>query len=160
MEFVFPPGRPTICGIDHEALRSNLRQIRDKVGSRVKILCMVKANGYGHGAAEISQTLVRAGADAFGVATLEEAVQLREAGIQAALIVLAGVFPAQLDTFVEYKLTPVVHDLISLKALDRESSRRQILRPLGRGKPIVHPARRPVSRASRRSPPRTRGRRM
>jgi alanine racemase len=103
-----------------------LRQIRDKVGSRVKILCMVKANGYGHGAAEISQTLIRAGADAFGVATLEEAVQLREAGIQAALIVLAGVFPAQLDTFVEYKLTPVVHDLISLKALDRESSRRQV----------------------------------
>jgi len=126
MEFVFPPGRPTICGIDHEALRSNLRQIRDKVGSCVKILCMVKANGYGHGAAEISQTLIRAGADAFGVATLEEAVQLREAGIQAALIVLAGVFPAQLDTFVEYKLTPVVHDLISLKALDRESSRRQV----------------------------------
>jgi len=126
MEFVFPPGRPTICGIDHEALRSNLRQIRDKVGSRVKILCMVKANGYGHGATEISQTLARAGADAFGVATLEEAVQLREAGIQAPLIVLAGVFPAQLDTFVEYKLTPVVHDLISLKALDRESSRRQV----------------------------------
>ena len=55
MEFVFPPGRPTICGIDHEALRSNLRQIRHKVGSRVKILCMVKANGYGHGAAEISR---------------------------------------------------------------------------------------------------------
>ena len=126
MEFVFPPGRPTICGIDHEALRSNLRQIRDKVGSRVKILCMVKANGYGHGATEISPTLARAGADAFGVATLEEAVQLREAGIQAPLIVLAGVFPAQLDTFVEYKLTPVVHDLISLKALDRESSRRQV----------------------------------
>jgi len=126
MEFVFPPGRPTICGIDHEALRSNLRQIRDKVGSCVKILCMVKANGYGHGATEISPTLARAGADAFGVATLEEAVQLREAGIQVPLIVLAGVFPVQLDTFVEYKLTPVVHDLISLKALDRESSRRQV----------------------------------
>lgn len=126
MEPVFPAGRPTVCAIDHEALRSNLRQIRDKVGSRVKILCMVKANGYGHGAAEISRTLVGAGADAFGVATLEEAVQLREAGIQAQLIVLAGVFPDQLDTFVEYKLTPVVHDLISLRTLDRESSRRQV----------------------------------
>jgi len=126
MEPVFPPGRPTICAIDHEALRSNLRQIRDKVGSRVKILCMVKANGYGHGAAEISQTLVGAGADAFGVATLEEAVQLRQAGIQALLIVLAGVFPDQLGTFVQHKLTPVVHDSLSLKALDRESSRRHV----------------------------------
>jgi alanine racemase len=126
MEPVLPPGRPTICAIDHEALRSNLRQIRDKVGSRVKILCMVKANGYGHGAAEISQTLVGAGADAFGVATLEEAVQLRQAGIQALLIVLAGVFPDQLDTFVQHQLTPVVYDSLSLKALDRESSRRQV----------------------------------
>jgi alanine racemase len=126
MEPVFPPGRPTVCAIDHEALRSNLRQIRDKVGSRVKILCMVKANGYGHGAAEISQTLVGAGADAFGVATLEEAVQLRQAGIQALLIVLAGVFPDQLDTFVEHKLSPVVYDPLSLKALDHESSRRQV----------------------------------
>jgi alanine racemase len=126
MEPVFPPGRPTLCAIDHEALRSNLRQIRDRVGSRIKILCMVKANGYGHGAAEISQALVGAGADAFGVATLEEALQLREAGIQALLIVLAGVFPDQLDTFLEYKLTPVVHDLVSLRALDRESSRRQV----------------------------------
>jgi len=96
------------------------------VGSRVKILCMVKANGYGHGAAEISQTLVGAGADAFGVATLEEAVQLRQAGIQALLIVLAGVFPDQLDTFVQHQLTPVVHDSLSLKALDRESSRRHV----------------------------------
>jgi len=126
MEPVFPPGRPTVCAIDHEALRSNLRQIRDKVGSRVKILCMVKANGYGHGAAEISQTLVGAGADAFGVATLEEAVHLRQAGIQALLIVLAGVFPDQLDTFVEHKLSPVVYDPLSLKALDHESSRRQV----------------------------------
>ena len=126
MEPAFPRGRPTVCGIDHEGLRWNLRQIREKIGARVEILCMVKANGYGHGAVEISHTLASAGADAFGVATLEEAVQLRRAGIQAPVIVLAGVFPDQLDTFLEYKLTPVVHDLISLEELDKQSSHRQV----------------------------------
>src|ERR1044072_4874570 len=126
MEPAFPRGRPTVCGIDHEALRWNLRQIREKIGSRVKILCMVKANGYGHGAVEISQTLASVGADALGVATLEEAVQLRQAGIQPPVIVLAGVFPDQLDTFLEYKLTPVVHDVISLSELDKQSSSRRV----------------------------------
>jgi len=126
MEHAFPRGRPTFCGIDHEALRWNLRQIRQKIGARVKILCMVKANGYGHGALEISHTLASVGADAFGVATLEEAVQLRQAGIQATVIVLAGVFPDQLDTFLEYKLIPVIHDVISFRELDKQSSNRQV----------------------------------
>ncbi len=126
MDFASPPGRPTVCTIDHAALRWNLSQVRSKVGPRVKILCMVKANGYGHGAVEISQTLVRSGADAFGVATLEEAVQLREAGIVVPVIVLAGVFPDQLDTFVNYKLTPVIHDHTSLKRLESEAIRHRV----------------------------------
>ena len=123
MDFACPSGRPTLCAVDHAALRWNLSQIRSKVGPKIKILCMVKANGYGHGAVEISQTLARSGADAFGVATLEEAVQLRKAGIVVPVIVLAGVFPDQLDQFVNYKLTPVIHDLNSLKRLESEASR-------------------------------------
>src|ERR1044071_6671000 len=126
MELAFPRGRPTVCGIDHEALRWNLRQIREKIGSQVKILCMVKANGYGHGAVEISQSLASVGANAFGVATLEEAVELRQAGIEVPVLVLAGVFPDQLDTFLEYKLTPVIHDVVSLRGLDQQSSDRQV----------------------------------
>ncbi len=126
MKLAFPRGRPTVCGIDHEALRWNLRQIREKIGSQVKILCMVKANGYGHGAVEISQSLASVGANAFGVATLEEAVQLRQAGIEVPVLVLAGVFPDQLDTFLEYKLTPVIHDVVSLRGLDQQSSDRQV----------------------------------
>src|SRR5919109_1143010 len=76
-----PAGRPTLCFIDHDALRWNLRQIRAKVGPEVKILSMVKANGYGHGAVAISQTLASVGGDAFGVATLEEGIELRQAGM-------------------------------------------------------------------------------
>jgi len=113
-----PQGRPTLCFIDHSALRWNLAQIRNKVGPKVKILSMVKANGYGHGAAAASRTLGTAGGDAFGVATLEEAVELRETGIQTPIIVLAGVYPNQIEQFLSHSLTPVVHEVAGLKHLD------------------------------------------
>src|SRR4030095_6999969 len=100
------------------ALRWNLAQIRDKVGAQVKILSMVKANGYGHGAAPVARTLSATGADAFGVATLEEAVDLRDAGIQAPILILAGIYLNQLEEFFNHSLTPVVHDLVGLKQLD------------------------------------------
>jgi alanine racemase len=92
-------GRPTRCFIDHAALRWNLRQIRAKVGARTKILAMIKANGYGHGAAAIAPTFVDAGSDAFGVATLEEGAELRRAGIQTPILVLAGIYLDQLEDF-------------------------------------------------------------
>ena len=114
-----PHGRPTFCFIDHDALRWNLQQIRAKVGDNVKILSMVKANAYGHGAGAVAQTLADAGGDAFGVATLEEGVELRSAGIRAPILVLAGAYDDQLTKFLEHSLTPVVHDLTRLKHLDK-----------------------------------------
>jgi len=125
MNIVQVRGRPTVCLIDHEALRWNARQIRARVGAKVKILCMVKANGYGHGAAAIARTLAAAEADAFGVATLEEALELRRSDIRKPILVLAGAFPEQLDEFIDHDLIPVAHDLASLKILDAEAQRRQ-----------------------------------
>lgn len=114
----FSRGRPTRCVIDHDALRWNLAQIRKRVGAKVKILSMVKANGYGHGAGAVARTLEAAGSDAFGVATLEEALELREDGVRAPILVLAGVYPDQIKEFLDHSLTPVVHDSIGLKQLD------------------------------------------
>jgi alanine racemase len=96
----------------------NLRQVRAKVGAQVKILSMVKANGYGHGAPAVARALVEEGSDAFGVATLEEGVELRQAGIRTPILVVAGIFLDQLDQFFEHHLTPVVHDLESLRRLE------------------------------------------
>jgi len=111
-------GRPTLCLIDHEALRWNLRQIRNKVGPDVKILSMVKANAYGHGAVAVAQTLANAGGDALGVATLEEGVELRQSGIRTPILVLAGAYEDQFADFVTHALTPVVHELAGLKQLE------------------------------------------
>jgi alanine racemase len=114
----FPQGRPTACFVDLDALRWNFRQIRSKVGAQIKILSMVKANGYGHGAAAVAKALAAEGSDAFGVATLEEGIELRQAGIHAPILVLAGAYPDQIDPFFGNGLTPVIHVLESLNELD------------------------------------------
>jgi alanine racemase len=119
-----PKGRPTLCFIDLDALRANLRQIRDKIGPNVRILSMVKANGYGHGAPATARALAAEGSDGFGVATLEEGLELRAAGIRQPILVLAGTFPGQLDQFFDNHLTPVVHDLRGLRDLDEAVANR------------------------------------
>jgi len=119
-----PDGRPTLCFIDHDALRWNLRQIRAKVGPKVKILAMVKANGYGHGVVAIAQTLGSVGGDAFGVATLEEGIELRRAGIRVPILVLAGAYGEQLEQFLSYDLTPVIHEIASAQMLEAAAKRR------------------------------------
>ena len=86
-----PPGRQTFAVIDTAALRHNFAQIRARVPAEVGILAVVKANAYGHGAPIVAPVLEQAGATAFGVATIGEAVELRNAGINQPIVVLAGV---------------------------------------------------------------------
>jgi alanine racemase len=66
----------------------------------------------------VASTLAAEGSDAFGVATLEEGVELRQSGIDEPIVILAGAYPQQLDQFVTHRLTPVVHDLESLRELE------------------------------------------
>lgn len=120
----FPNGRPTVCFIDLDALRWNLRQVKAKVGPTVKILSMVKANAYGHGAPAVAKALADEGGYAFGVATLEEAIELRQAGIHQPILVVTGVYLEQLGQFIEHRLTPVAHDLEAVKLLDRAAQGR------------------------------------
>jgi alanine racemase len=112
-------GRPTLCFIDLSALRENFRQIKKKVGPKVRILSMVKANAYGHGAPAVARALAAEGSDAFGVATLEEGIELRQAGIRQSIIVLAGFYLEQLDLFLQNDLIPVLHELETLRALEK-----------------------------------------
>jgi alanine racemase len=113
-----PQGRPTFCFIDLDALRWNFRQIRSKAGTQVKVLAMVKANAYGHGAQAVAEALAAEGSDAFGVATVEEALELRQSGIRQPIIVLAGVYREQVDKFLENRLTPVVHEIQTLRSVE------------------------------------------
>ncbi len=111
-------GRPTLCLVDLDALCWNFRQIREKIGASVKILSMVKANAYGHGAPAVAAALAAQGSDAFGVATLEEGIELRRAGIRQPVLVLAGAYLEQIEQFLEHRLIPVIHDPHALKTME------------------------------------------
>ncbi|MDQ2847639.1 MAG: alanine racemase, partial [Actinomycetota bacterium] len=72
--------------VDLAAIRANLTALRALIGPATAVMAVVKADGYGHGAAAVARAAVSAGADALGVATLDEAVALRQAGLTAPLV--------------------------------------------------------------------------
>lgn len=82
-------GRRTWAEIDLDALKRNLSVLRVRAGDR-RVIGVVKADAYGHGAAAVSRALLEAGCEALAVATLEEARVLREAGIAAPVLLLQG----------------------------------------------------------------------
>ncbi|HXY76070.1 MAG TPA: alanine racemase [Steroidobacteraceae bacterium] len=102
--------------IDTQALRHNLSTIRVRAGS-ARVMAVVKANAYGHGL--VPTALALAGADAFGVARLEEGLALRAAGIKAPIMLLEGVFSAeQLGEAARQNLELAVHDPFQIGLLE------------------------------------------
>src|SRR4030067_3339413 len=108
--------RPTLAKIDLGALTHNFEEVTRRAGKR-KILAGVKAQAYGHGAVRVSQHLLGLGADMLGVAFVEEGRELREAGIQAPILVMGAIFPEQADEIVRLGLTPIVYNDTLAKAL-------------------------------------------
>jgi len=100
--------RPTYAQIDTGALVHNLRTVQRHVGGRCRILAVVKADGYGHGAIEAARSFVEAGAWGLAVSLVEEGVELRQAQVLAPVLVLGGVHPGSEDVIVHRSLTPVV----------------------------------------------------
>jgi alanine racemase len=89
------PARPTWLEVNLEAVAQNVRQIKQLVGSEVEILAVLKADAYGHGAGKVARTTLNNGASVCGVASVNEAIGLRQAGIDAPILVL-GYTPAWL----------------------------------------------------------------
>lgn len=89
------PSRPTWVEIDLEAIAYNVRRIREIIGPGVSILAVLKADAYGHGAITVARTAINNGVSYCGVASVNEATRLRDAGIDAPILVL-GYTPAWL----------------------------------------------------------------
>ena len=113
------PRRPTWAEIDLNQLAANFNQIKERVGTAARIMAVVKANAYGHGAVECARRLANEGADWFGVALPEEAIQLRNSGITRPVLCLAGYWPGQAAACIQHKLTSVVYRLDMVEALNR-----------------------------------------
>ncbi len=109
--------RPTTATVDLSALQHNLGRIQEHVGAGCRVLAVVKADAYGHGAIDAARTFTATGAWGLAVSLVEEGVELREAGIDAPVVVLGGVVPDSQDVIVRRRLTPVVWSHAQLEAL-------------------------------------------
>lgn len=109
--------RPSFVEIDLEALQANFAQVR-KLAPSSKVMAVVKANAYGHGLVTVSRCLEASGADFFGVAFVEEGVQLREAGVRTPILVLGGLVGAQLRLFLENDIDIPASSLSKLEQID------------------------------------------
>nr|WP_303901056.1 alanine racemase [Thiohalomonas denitrificans] len=110
-------GRATRVTIDLGALRHNLSVAR-VIAPRAKIMAAIKANGYGHGLERVATALQ--GADALGVACINEALALRMAGIEAPITLLEGFFQAnEIPLLQAYHFEAVVHEASQVEALER-----------------------------------------
>ena len=111
-----PVLRRTWAEIDLDALAHNYQQARRKIGPNVKYLGVVKADAYGHGAIQVSRKLEQLGADYLAVSSLDEAKELRRAGIQAPILILGHTPPAMVSQLIQYRITQAVSALAKAEA--------------------------------------------
>lgn len=92
--------------IDLNAIENNIKEIRRYVGSGVKVMGVVKADGYGHGYLEVAKTLLENGADCLAVAVLDEAIQLRKCGIDVPILILGYTPPKYAGELINNDIMP------------------------------------------------------
>ncbi len=105
------PLRPSWVEIDREGLANNVRRIREYLGDDVKLMATVKADAYGHGAIAVSRIALKNGADYLAVASMAEALVLREAGIEAPILILSYTPVYAVREAIRYNITVTVYDL-------------------------------------------------
>jgi alanine racemase len=110
--------RPTRAEIDLDAIRANCRALGALLPEATLHLAVVKANGYGHGDVEVARACLQAGVDRLGVALVEEGIGLREAGIEAPIVVLVELPAAAAKEVVAYGLTPSVYTMPGTDAVN------------------------------------------
>lgn len=105
--------------ISRDQLRQNYRSVRAAAGPGIAVMGVVKAGAYGHGAEEVARVLVSEGVEWLAVSSVAEGVTLRHAGIATPILVMTGVLPQEWRAATDSNLTPSVHSLEDLSALDR-----------------------------------------
>ncbi len=112
--------RPTVAIINLDNLMHNYRTIKQHI-DETKLLCVIKADAYGHGIIEYAKVLSKLGVDYFGVAIVEEGIELRKAGIWEPILVLGDVMVEQIDLFFQYNLQFTIASDIQLLRIDKRA---------------------------------------
>ena len=113
-----------VCAeIDLDAIAYNMEQMKRRIGGHARLIAVVKADGYGHGAVPVAEMFEQCSwVWGYAVACLEEAAELREHGIRKPILVLGCVFPDQFEEMIRYDVRPAVYmesmaELISQEAV-------------------------------------------
>jgi len=115
--------RPTWAEVSLGNLRYNFGVIQRKVGPDVSVCAVVKADAYGHGALECARALEQEGAAWLGVTSLDEAIPLRDAGINSRILLLTGFWRGEETEIVRLQLTPTVWEPGQVELLEKAAER-------------------------------------
>lgn len=110
------------ANINLDAIRSNVKLLKGHINKATKLMVIVKANAYGHGAAEVSKALDSM-VDAYGVAIIEEAIELRKAGITKPILILGYTPKEQFDLVVSYDIIQTIYQYEMAEELSKEAIR-------------------------------------
>ena len=116
MSFQFS-GRPTWTELNLDNLASNFYSVKAFINEPINYMAVVKADAYGHGAAECAKKLESAGIDWFGVALPEEGLILRETGITKPILCLGGFWKGQEEMILKNNLIPVIYQIENAESI-------------------------------------------
>ena len=110
--------------IDLRAIGHNIDQVKGKIPEGAKVMAVIKADAYGHGAVQVGKYLENQ-VDYFGVATIEEAVELRKSGLQLPILILGYTLKEQYKNVVSYGITQTIYSYQAACALNEEAQKQQ-----------------------------------
>ena len=110
--------------VDLDAVRHNVQVIRGQLWKTTELMAVVKADAYGHGVRHLVPELLAAGADRLAVSMLDEAIELRESGIRAPILILSYTDPRRAEEILQYQLTQTVFSWDLINALEQAGRRR------------------------------------
>lgn len=117
--------RPLWIEVDLGALKNNFKAVKKHLAKGVSMAATIKQSAYGHGLLAVAETLSGCGVDCFGVASVEEAIKLRQRKFKEPILILSPVFPKYSSYFLKYDLIPTVTDLAFAEKLDREAGKKK-----------------------------------
>lgn len=110
----------TWAEISLNAIEHNYNVIRNKVADDTKVCCVIKADGYGHGAVELSQVYEKLGADFFAVSNIDEGIEIRKSGSKLPIVILGYTPVSEAENFAEYDISQAVFSLEYAKELSEK----------------------------------------
>jgi len=108
--------RPVWAEVDLGAITHNIDRIRERAGRAVRLIVPVKANAYGHGAIAVATHLEQIGVDAIATANVDEAIEIRTAGVRVPILMYASQLPVATSRLLAHDLTPTIADRAGLEA--------------------------------------------